>query len=73
MDFSLFLVQELQQQLQSSTQQLLRKEAELTRAEEIIRREQQKMKQLVHTEYFHVKCVLGFLFHWGFCVCRWGM
>ena len=45
---------ELQQQLQSSereketyTQQLMRKEAELTRAEETIRREQQQMRQLV--------------------------
>ena len=34
-------VTELQQQLQSSSQQLRRKEAELTRAEETIRREQQ--------------------------------
>ena len=47
--------QELQQQLQSSErekeiyrQQLTRKEAELTRAEETIRREQQQMRQLVH-------------------------
>ena len=47
-------VGELQQQLQSSErekemyrQQLMRKEAELTRAEETIRREQQQMQQPV--------------------------
>ena len=38
---------ELQQQLQSSTHQLTRKEADLTRAEKTIRREQQQMRQLV--------------------------
>ena len=49
-------VTELQQQLQSSEreklmlrQQLVRKEAEQTKAEETIRREQQQMRQLVHT------------------------
>ena len=40
-------VTELQQQLQSSSQQLRRKEAELTRAEETIRREQQEMVSLM--------------------------
>ena len=40
---------ELQQQLQSSTQQLMRKEAELTRAVETARREQQQVRQLQHT------------------------
>ena len=44
---------ELQQQLQSSEgehmvrQQLMRKEAELTRAEETIRREQQQIQEMV--------------------------
>ena len=45
-------IAELQQQLQSGEetyrQQLMRKEAELTRAEETIRREQQQVRQLVH-------------------------
>ena len=54
-------VGELQQQLQSSErekeiyrQQLMRKEAELTRAEETFRREQQQMRQLVRVH------VMGF-------------
>ena len=42
---------ELQQLLQSCTQQLMRKEAELTAAEETIRSEQQQVRQLVHIEY----------------------
>ena len=37
----------LQQQLQSNSQLLRRKEAELTRAEEIIRREQQQIQEMV--------------------------
>ena len=40
-------VTELQQQLQSSSQQLRGKKAELTRAEETIRREQQQILELV--------------------------
>ena len=40
-------VGELQQRLQSSTEQLKSKEAELTRAEETIRRAQQQMRQQV--------------------------
>ena len=54
-------VGELQQQLQSSErekeiyrQQLMRKEAELTRTEETFRREQQQMRQLVRVH------VMGF-------------
>ena len=38
---------ELQQQVQSKTQLLMRKEAELTRAEETIRREQQQIQEMV--------------------------
>ena len=38
---------ELQQQLQTTTQHLARKEAELTRAEETIRREQQQIQEMV--------------------------
>ena len=38
---------ELQQQLQSSLQQLMRKEAELTRAEETIQRDQQQIQEMV--------------------------
>ena len=60
-------VAELQQQLQSNErekemfrQQLTRKETELTRAEETIRREQQQMRQHVYTysivENFIGKC-----------------
>ena len=51
-----FNLQELQQQLQSSErekemlrQQLTRKEAELTEAVDIARREQQQVRQLQHT------------------------
>ena len=54
--FSLFNLQELQQQLQSSErekqmlrQQLTRKEAELTGAVETAWREQQQVRQLQHT------------------------
>ena len=39
-------VTELQRQLHSSTQQLMEKEAELTRAEETIRREQQQNQEM---------------------------
>ena len=39
---------ELRQQLQLSTQQLIRKEAELTTAEETIRREQQQIQEMVN-------------------------
>ena len=67
-------VTELRQQLQSSERekemfrrQLTRKEAELTRAEETIRREQQQMRQLVRglpQDFpFTGACV---------CVCVWG-
>ena len=38
---------EVQRQVQSKTQQLMRKEAELTRAEETIRREQQQIQEMV--------------------------
>ena len=50
---------ELHQQLQSSTQQLMRKEAELTRAEETIRREQQQQRQLVqyYTQIAVFRCM----------------
>ena len=57
---------DLQQQLQSSErereavrQQLTRKEAELTRAEETIRREQQQIQQLVSLLLLlHAVCVV---------------
>ena len=47
-------VTELQQQLQFSTQQLMRKEAELTRAEETIKKEQQQILEMVNL----MTCVL---------------
>ena len=37
----------IQQQVQSKAQQLIRKDAELTRAEETIRREQQQIQKMV--------------------------
>ena len=40
-------ITELQQKLQSSSQQLMRKEAELIRAEETIWREQQQIQEMV--------------------------
>ena len=47
MSLSLYVIQgtaELRQQLQSSEREKMRKEAELTRAEETIRREQQQIQ-----------------------------
>ena len=41
---------ELRQQLQSSTQRLMRKEAELSRAEETIRRGQQQIQDMVNEQ-----------------------
>ena len=56
---------ELQQQLQSSIKQLMRKEAELTRAEETIRREQQQKRQLVR----YYTQIAVFSVAWGACDC----
>ena len=44
--------QSLVQEVTELQQQLRSKEAELTRAEETIRREQQQMRQLVHTHLY---------------------
>ena len=62
-------VTELQQQLQSSSQQSRRKEAELTRAEETIRREQQQMQEMrqqvrLQTCGANHKCIL-----WCYTTC----
>ena len=54
--------QSLEQKVTELQQQLRRKEAEQTRATEIIRREQQQMRQLVYTQ----SCVLVRGSSWDF-------
>ena len=66
---------ELQQQVQSTTQQLMRKEAELTRAEETIRREQQlvQAKDRELTQAQQQVCVCVCVGVWvGECWCGYG-
>ena len=50
---------ELQQQLQLSTQQLIRNQAELTMAEEIIRRKQQQIQDMVNFNTLFLSIVIA--------------